>query len=184
MAVGRVFLWIGIHPIWARMAEYLRHVPDEAGALAPKALVVISGHWEEPVVTIQNNPAPPLLYDYYGFPPSTYEIKFPASGAPAVSARIAELLETAGIPWKYDHERGFDHGVFIPLKVAFPKADVPIVQVSLLASMDAAAHLRVGEALVPLRDEGVLIIGRRHDLPQYAHANGEHAPRPQWPCRE
>jgi aromatic ring-opening dioxygenase catalytic subunit (LigB family) len=144
---------------WARMAEYLRHVPDEAGALAPKALVVISGHWEEPVVTIQNNPAPPLLYDYYGFPPSTYEIKFPASGAPAVSARIAELLETAGIPWKYDHERGFDHGVFIPLKVAFPKADVPIVQVSLLASMDAAAHLRVGEALVPLRDEGVLIIG-------------------------
>jgi aromatic ring-opening dioxygenase catalytic subunit (LigB family) len=144
---------------WTRMADYLRHVPEETRASPPKALVVISGHWEEPVVTIQNNPAPALLYDYHGFPPSTYEIKFPAPGAPQVSARIAELLEAAGIPWKYDHDRGFDHGVFIPLKVAFPKADIPIVQVSLLANMDAAAHLRIGQALSPLRDEGVLIIG-------------------------
>src|ERR1700757_4703275 len=69
---------------WARMADYLRHVPEEAGSSPPKALVVISGHWEEPVVTIQNNPAPSLLYDYHGFPPSTYEIKFPAPGAPQV----------------------------------------------------------------------------------------------------
>jgi len=144
---------------WDRMADYLRHVPDAVAASPPKALVVISGHWEEPVVTIQNNAAPSLLYDYHGFPPSTYEIKFPAPGAPAVSARVAELLETAGIAWKYDHERGFDHGVFIPLKVAFPDADVPIVQVSLLASMDAAEHIRIGRALAPLRDEGVLIIG-------------------------
>jgi aromatic ring-opening dioxygenase catalytic subunit (LigB family) len=143
---------------WERMAEYLRSVPREIGA-APKALVVISGHWEEPVVTIQNNAAPPLLYDYYGFPPSTYEIKFPAPGAPAVSARVAELLTAADIAWKYDHERGFDHGVFIPLKVAFPHADVPIVQVSLLASMDAAEHIRIGRALAPLREEGVLIVG-------------------------
>jgi aromatic ring-opening dioxygenase catalytic subunit (LigB family) len=97
------------------MADYLRHVPDEVGSSPPKALVVISGHWEEPVVTIQNNRAPSLLYDYHGFPPSTYEIKFPAPGAPAVSERIAGLLEAAGIPWKYDHERGYDHGVFIPL---------------------------------------------------------------------
>jgi aromatic ring-opening dioxygenase catalytic subunit (LigB family) len=143
---------------WQRMAEYLRGVPAEVGS-PPKALVVISGHWEEPVVTVQNNPAPPLLYDYYGFPPSTYEIKFPAPGAPEVSARIAELLGAAGIAWKYDHDRGFDHGVFVPLKVAFPQANVPIVQVSLLASMDAAEHIRIGQALAPLRDEGVLIIG-------------------------
>ncbi len=144
---------------WERMAEYLRSVPGDIGSPAPKALVVISGHWEEPVVTIQNNPAPPLLYDYHGFPPSTYEIKFPAPGAPKVSARVAELLSAADIAWKYDHERGFDHGVFIPLKVAFPQADIPIVQVSLLASMDAAEHIRVGRALAPLRDEGVLIVG-------------------------
>jgi aromatic ring-opening dioxygenase catalytic subunit (LigB family) len=143
---------------WERMADYLRHVPQEV-ASPPKALVVVSGHWEEDVVAIQNNPAPPLLYDYYGFPPNTYEIKFPAPGAPAVSARIAELLEAAGIPWKYDAARGFDHGVFIPLKVAYPQADVPIVQVSLLASMDPAAHIRIGQALAPLRDEGILIVG-------------------------
>jgi len=143
---------------WDRMADYLRHVPDQVGS-RPKALVVISGHWEEDVVAIQNNLKPALLYDYYGFPPSTYQIEFPAPGAPEVSVRVAELLGAAGIPWKYDHERGFDHGVFIPLKVAFPNADVPIVQVSLLASMNAAEHIRIGEALAPLRDEGILIVG-------------------------
>ena len=87
---------------WSRMAEYLRRVPDDVGS-RPKALVVISGHWEEKFATIQNNPSPPLLYDYQGFPPSTYEIQFPAPGAPGVSARVAELLEAAGIACKYDH---------------------------------------------------------------------------------
>ena len=143
---------------WHRMAEYLRRVPDDVG-VRPRALVVISGHWEEKVVTIQNNSAPPLLYDYYGFPESTYQITFPAPGAPEIATRISELLKAAGIECSYDHARGFDHGVFIPLKVAFPKADVPIVQVSLLASMDPAEHIRLGQALAPLRDEGVLIIG-------------------------
>jgi aromatic ring-opening dioxygenase catalytic subunit (LigB family) len=143
---------------WDRMAAYLRHIPQDVG-VRPKAIVLISGHWEEEVVTIQNNALPPLLYDYYGFPPHTYEITFPAAGAPGLSSRIAALLGEAGIAWKYDHNRGFDHGVFIPLKVAFPNADVPIVQVSLLASLDAKAHIRLGQALAPLRDEGVLIIG-------------------------
>ena len=143
---------------WDRMAGYLRQMPQDVG-VRPKAIVLISGHWEEEVVTIQNNALPPLLYDYYGFPPHTYEITFPAAGAPGLSSRIAALLGEAGIEWKYDHSRGFDHGVFIPLKVAFPNADVPIVQVSLLASLDAKAHIRLGQALAPLRDEGVLIIG-------------------------
>ena len=143
---------------WARMAAYLRRIPDDVGA-RPKALVVVSGHWEEKVAAIQKNPAPPLLYDYYGFPPDTYRITFPAAGAPEVSAQVAELLKAAGISWKYDEARGFDHGVFIPLKVAFPDADIPIVQVSLLASLDPAEHIRLGRALAPLRDEGVLIVG-------------------------
>ena len=143
---------------WDRMAAYLRGVPADVG-VRPKALLVISGHWEEDVVTIQNNSSPPLLYDYYGFPASTYEIKFPAPGAPQLAARVAELLDGAGIAWKYDRERGFDHGVFIPLKVAFPKADIPIVQMSLLNSMDPAEHIRIGRTLAPLRDEGILILG-------------------------
>jgi aromatic ring-opening dioxygenase catalytic subunit (LigB family) len=143
---------------WHRMAEYLRRVPDDVG-VRPRALVVISGHWEEKVVTIQNNPAPPLLFDYYGFPESTCQITVPAPGAPEIATRISELLKAAGIECTYDHARDFDHGVFIPLKVAFPKADVPIVQVSLSASMDPAEHIRLGQALAPLRDEGVLIIG-------------------------
>jgi aromatic ring-opening dioxygenase catalytic subunit (LigB family) len=90
--------------------------------------------WEEKVVTIQNNSAPPLLYDYYGFPESTYQITFPAPGAPEIAARISELLKAVNIECTYDYARGFDHGVFIPVKVAFPSADVPIVQVSLSAS--------------------------------------------------
>jgi len=143
---------------WHRMAEYLRRVPDDVG-LRPRALVVISGHWEEKVVTIQKNPAPPLVYDYCGFPESTYRITFPAPGAPEIATRISELLKAAGIECTYDHSRGLDHGVFIPLKVAYPKADVPIVQVSLLASMDPAEHIRLGHALAPLRDEGILIVG-------------------------
>jgi aromatic ring-opening dioxygenase catalytic subunit (LigB family) len=130
---------------WHRMAEYLRRVPSDVGV--------------RKVVTIQNNSAPPLLYDYYGFPESTYQITFPAPGAPEIAARISELLKAANIERTYDHARGFDHGVFIPLKVAFPSADVPIVQDSLLASMDPAEHIRLGQALAPLRDEGVLIIG-------------------------
>lgn len=143
---------------WDRMAAYLRQIPEDVG-VRPNAIVLISGHWEEEVVTIQNNASPPLLYDYYGFPPHTYEIKFPAAGSQVLSSRIAVLLGEAGIEWKYDHSRGFDHGVFIPLKVAFPDADVPIVQVSLLASLDAKDHIRLGQALASLRDEGVLIIG-------------------------
>jgi aromatic ring-opening dioxygenase catalytic subunit (LigB family) len=143
---------------WVRMAKYLRGVPADVGT-RPKAVVVISGHWEEKIATIQSNPAPPLFYDYYGFPPSTYAITFPAPGAPDLAKRIAELLSAQKIAWKYDNVRGFDHGVFIPLKVVFPRADLPIVQVSLLASMDPAEHIRLGQALAPLRDEGVLIVG-------------------------
>lgn len=143
---------------WDRMAEYLRAVPDQIGQ-KPEAIVLLSGHWEEDVVTIQNNPAPPLLYDYYGFPESTYQIPYPAPGSPNLAEQISALLTKAGIVWKYDRERGFDHGVFIPLKVAFPDADIPIVQVSLRTDLDAAAHLELGKALQPLRDKSVLIVG-------------------------
>ena len=100
-----------------------------------------------------------MLYDYGGFPPHTYELTWPAPGNPELSDKVKSLLDTAGFPTKIDTDRGYDHGVFIPLKVAFPDADIPCVQLSLRADMDPAAHIAVGRALAPLRDEGVLIIG-------------------------
>jgi len=143
---------------WDRMAAYLRGIQADIGQ-KPAAIVLISGHWEEEVVTIQNNTSPPLLYDYNGFPASTYQIKFPAPGSPDVSNRIATLLTAASIDNKFDTERGFDHGVFIPMKVAFPDADIPIVQVSLRTDLNPEAHLEIGRALQPLRQEGMLIVG-------------------------
>jgi aromatic ring-opening dioxygenase catalytic subunit (LigB family) len=141
-----------------QLAAYLRGL----GALPPtppKALVVISAHWEEPVVTVMTAPRPPMLYDYYGFPPASYEITWPAPGEPAVAARVRALLEGAGIATAADAARGFDHGTFVPLKLAYPDATVPTVQVSLRRGLDPAEHLAIGRALAPLRDEGVFLIG-------------------------
>jgi len=143
---------------WERMAAYLRAIPANIGQ-KPKAIALISGHWEEELVTIQSNPSPSLLFDYYGFPEHTYQIKYPAPGSTQLAGRIAMLLRQAGIASELDEERGFDHGVFIPLKISFPGADIPIVQVSLCANLDPGTHINVGKALQPLRDEGVLIVG-------------------------
>ncbi|MBV1866650.1 MAG: dioxygenase [Marinosulfonomonas sp.] len=143
---------------WNRQIEFLRALPATL-AEKPKAMLVISGHWEEKDITVQNNPAPDLLFDYYGFPPHTYELTFPAPGDTALSARVTTLLNGAGIKTQNETDRGYDHGVFIPLKVAFPDAEIPIVQMSLRADLDPAAHIAVGQALEPLRDEGVLIVG-------------------------
>lgn len=143
---------------WDRMADYLRRVPRDIGR-RPEAILLISAHWEERTVTIQTNPWPPLLFDYYGFPESTYQLEYPAQGSPALAERVAALLTQAGIPWTNDDQRGFDHGVFIPMKLAFPEADIPIVQLSLRADLDPTAHLDLGAALQPLRDDGILILG-------------------------
>jgi aromatic ring-opening dioxygenase catalytic subunit (LigB family) len=108
---------------------------------------------------VTTSPGPPLFFDYYGFPKHTYELTWPAPGDPALAARVRALLEGAGIESAGDAERGYDHGVFVPLKVAFPEAHIPTVALSLRAGLDPAAHLAVGRALAPLRDEGVLIVG-------------------------
>jgi len=126
---------------------------------APKALLVISAHWEEAVPTVMTSPRPPILYDYYGFPPESYEITWPAPGNPALAARVQALLEAAGFQTATDDRRGYDHGTFIPLKLTYPEADVPTVQLSLKHGLDPAEHLAMGRALAPLRDEGIFIIG-------------------------
>lgn len=143
---------------WDRMAAYLRGVAADLPH-APKAIVMVSAHWLEPEATVTAGTQPGLIYDYYGFPPHTYELQYPAPGEPALADRILALLGAAGVPAKGDASRGFDHGMFIPLLLMFPQAQIPVVQLSLLSSMDAGAHLAVGRALQGLRDEGVLIVG-------------------------
>jgi aromatic ring-opening dioxygenase catalytic subunit (LigB family) len=141
-----------------RLAGYLRTLP-QVTKTRPKALLVISAHWEEPVPTVMSAERPPLLYDYYGFPPEAYAITWPAPGEPAVAARVLSLLRAAGIEGASNGERGFDHGTFIPFKVAYPDADIPTVQLSLRSDLGPAEHLALGRAIAPLRDEGIFIVG-------------------------
>ena len=124
----------------------------------PTAILVISGHWEEPAFTASTAPWPCLIFDYSGFPDHTYRLTWPAPGDPALASRAAGLLAGAGLPAAVSPTRGYDHGVFVPLKVAFPEARIPVVSLSLAASLDPALHLAAGRALAPLRDEGVLIV--------------------------
>ncbi len=125
----------------------------------PKAILVASGHWEEDHVTVSTSPAPPMLFDYYGFPPHTYELSYPAPGAPELAARVRDLLGKAGIASEANATRGFDHGVFVPFLIVDPDARIPVVMMSLESNLDPARHLAIGAALAPLRDEGVLIVG-------------------------
>jgi len=143
---------------WAKMAAWLRSMVNELPE-RPKALLVVSAHWEAAQPTVTEGEGATLLYDYSGFPPHTYELTWPAKGDPGLAARTRELLEGAGIAAAGDPERGLDHGVFIPLKLSVPEADIPTVQLSLVRGLDPATHLAMGKALAPLRDEGVLIVG-------------------------
>lgn len=143
---------------WDNMQRWLTQLSDTI-APTPKAIIVISAHWESDVVTINNGAHPALLFDYYGFPEHTYQLKYPAPGSPALADKIAAMLSALGISNAMDSERGFDHGVFIPLMLAYPDADIPVVQISLNASLDPVSHLKIGHTLAPLRSEGVLIIG-------------------------
>ncbi|MGO8695028.1 MAG: DODA-type extradiol aromatic ring-opening family dioxygenase [Rectinemataceae bacterium] len=143
---------------WRPLVERLEALGDYARGRA-KALLVVSAHWEEPVPTVHHGAAPGLLYDYYGFPDATYHLSWPAPGAPEVAGRVDGLLREAGFAVGREEERGYDHGTFVPLMVALPEADIPVAQLSLVAGLDPATHLALGRALLPLRDEGVLIIG-------------------------
>lgn len=145
-------------PMWHPMQDYL------AGLIAslperPRAILLVSGHWEEAAFTVHVGEQPSLLFDYYGFPPHTYTLRWDAPGAPDLAARVATLLAEAGFATALERARGWDHGVFIPMKVALPDADIPLVQLSLRQDLDPTAHVAAGRALAVLRDEGVLIVG-------------------------
>lgn len=141
----------------------------------PKAILLISAHWEESAFTLSSNPNPPMFYDYEGFPEHTYRVKYPAPGSPALAERIRSLLAAGGVAAKLDPDRGFDHGTFTITAVAFPEADIPVVQLSLRQDLDPAAHLALGRLLAPLRDEGILIIGSGVSFHNFSKFNPEGA---------
>ncbi|MCE7030604.1 dioxygenase [Jiella sp. CBK1P-4] len=143
---------------WAGMAAFLRSLPDRLPE-TPKAILVVSGHWETEGFALTGTSAPGLIYDYYGFPPHTYQLRYDAPGAPELAKRATGLLKDAGLAAHVDPERGLDHGAFVPLMVAFPSAAIPVVEMSVERSLDPALNVAAGQALAPLRDEGVLIVG-------------------------
>ncbi len=143
---------------WTRMGEFLRGAMS-ALPRKPSAILMVSAHWEMPQYTVGSGQRPGLLFDYSGFPPHTYELRYAPPGSPALAVRVRTLLSTAGLPNDEDRERAYDHGMFIPLLLMAPEADIPVVQLSVRAGLDAREHEAVGAALAPLRDEGVFIVG-------------------------
>ena len=144
-------------PYHKAMVDFMKKLP--ADLRRPEAILVISAHWEEPAATVLGSPNPPLFYDYYGFPEQAYSITYPAPGDPALSQQILDALGEAGISTGVDLTRGFDHGVFIPLKLMYPEADIPVAQLSLLRGLDPGAHLALGKSLGKLKNENILVIG-------------------------
>ncbi len=156
---GGPWPWVPqMRPMFVGLEQWLSGLPGTLPA-PPKAVLVVTAHWEEPEFTVGTDAAPPTLHDYSGFPANTYQVRYPAPGSPAVAARVQELLNVAAIRTRTDSVRGFDHGTFVPMSRIYPQANIPVVQMSLKRGLDAPEHLRMGSALEPLRHEGVLIIG-------------------------
>jgi len=151
---------------FAKLESSLRDLPREL-QIKPKAILVVSGHWEEKDFAVMASPVPPMVYDFGGFPREMYSIRYPAPGSPELARQVDSLIRAAGLPTHLDTERGFDHGTYAILAVTHPAADIPVLQVSIRSDYDPEAHLNLGRALAPLREEGVLIIGSGssyHDL--------------------
>ncbi|GAB7532994.1 class III extradiol ring-cleavage dioxygenase [Pseudomonas sp. 3A(2025)] len=125
----------------------------------PRAIVIVSAHWESAHLSVNINPQPETWHDFGGFPPELFAVQYPAVGAPEVSREVIARLEASGLPVHIDNQRPFDHGVWVPLSLMYPNADIPVVQVSLPSRQGPALQTRVGKALAGLREQGILIIG-------------------------
>lgn len=142
----------------AQLEQSLLEMRQELADL-PQAVLVVSGHWEERCFAVSSGTRPGMVYDYYGFPDELYHIRYGAPGSPELARRVQGLLAAQGIDVRMDPTRGFDHGTFSLMKPLYPEETLPVVQLSLDAGLDPALHLAAGQALAPLRDEGVLIVG-------------------------
>jgi 4,5-DOPA dioxygenase extradiol len=139
------------------MIDFMKALPSRLGR--PDLILVVSAHWEEKDATLLGAKKPEMFYDYYGFPDVAYEITYPAPGSPGDADRIREMLKKNGIPARIDCRRGFDHGLFIPLKIMVPEADIPCLQLSLIRGLDPSGHVAMGRALRELSDRNVLVVG-------------------------
>lgn len=152
------FMMDQVGHLYAQLDAALRAIPGQLPE-TPKAILVITAHWEGRQFMLSSAPKPPMIYDYGGFPAHTYQIQYPAPGDPALAAQVQQLLAAGGFPTLLDAQRGFDHGTFSALYPVYPQADMPIVQLSLRHDLDPQAHLDVGRLLAPLREQGILIVG-------------------------
>jgi aromatic ring-opening dioxygenase catalytic subunit (LigB family) len=144
--------------VYDQLEASLRDVRREQGQ-APYAVLMISGHWEANSFLLSSAARPPMYYDYSGFPEHTYHIRYDAPGEPALAETVRTMLDRGGMPTGLDPQRGYDHGTFSLMHPLYPEAELPLVQLSMKADFDPAEHIRIGELIAPLRDEGVLIIG-------------------------
>ncbi len=148
----------------------------------PTAILVASAHWETAQPAINAVDSNETIHDFYGFPPPLYQLRYPAPGDPRLAARIADRLDAAGFASEIDRQRGLDHGAWVPLLLMYPRADIPVLQLSVQTHLGPEHHLRIGRALAPLRQEGVLIIGSgsfTHDLSEL-RGHGANDPAPDW----
>lgn len=148
----------------------------------PKSILVISAHWDSESARVSSNPSPQTIHDFYGFPEELYRLQYPAPGAPVLASRVQALLKAADIPCALDAEQGLDHGAWVPLLLMYPEATIPVVQLSVQTRLGSAHHLKLGRALRPLRDEGVLVLGSggvTHNLSEFRRHRADAAP-PDW----
>jgi 4,5-DOPA dioxygenase extradiol len=160
--------------------RFLKALGGEIGR--PEAILMASAHWQSDGPVLGMAERPETIHDFYGFPPTLYEIGYPAPGAPQVARRAAAALEAAGVAATTDPDRGLDHGAWVPLMLMYPEADIPVAQVSLQTPLGPGHHLALGEALAPLRDEGVLLVGSggfTHNLAEF-RGQAPDSPAPDW----
>ena len=165
-------------PMTALMDSPARHFLEGLGALLPRprAILVASAHWETPSPTLSAPAQNATIHDFYGFPPDLYTLRYNAPGAPALAGEIADMLGKAGLACRLDAERGLDHGAWVPLLLAYPEADIPVLQLSLQTERGPRHHLALGAALAPLRARDVLVIGSgsfTQDLRRFRHGRAE-----------
>lgn len=161
-------------PNHADLAAYLKSLASKLAR--PSAILLISAHWEESVATITAGPKPKMIYDYAGFPPASYQLQYPSPGEPILAQKVQQALQDTDINANLDYQRGYDHGMFVPLMLMYPEADIPVIQLSLVNTLDAKQHLNIGKALQALDHDNLLVIGSGfsfHNMGEFFAPNTE-----------